>query len=479
MNEFNYNDLKPHIDKKMEDIRVNDNLKKAILESIQTQTDERKPAKKINKKKIVITAVAAALIIAFPLTVGAQAVGRAISDWVYSSVNSQAADNVYPIYDSCTDNGIKVEVESAVNDSHHSLVFFTIQDTEGKGRITEDTDLLDSFSLNIGESVGTAVLDSYDPETQTARFYASGTVYGNISNKVANFQLTNIMYGKTEIQTFDTGVKLSETAQKNPKTGGSDIKEIYGIGYVNLDDDDAHKKPKEKDILKPDVMNVSLGEGIDFVHISNIGFIDGKLHIQTKWEPNYDNHGQLYLCPKEITDYTDDNLSEHLLSTQGITDIDFATVEDIDKSTDGMTCKHIEYIFDVKPSELDNYKLLADFTKDGGVIKGNWNVNFKMHDTESLKIENCKCADSVEITPLGLYVTGYTGKSEPDVVINLKDGGKYETDSYEMISINYFFVRKLDCYTTGVGDDKWGDINNIATVSIDGEEIYNSEKAEN
>lgn len=477
MNEFNSNNLKQHIDEKMEDIRVSDNLKKTILEGIHTQEAQQKPVKKMNKKKIVITAAAAALIIAFPLSVGAQTIGRAISDWVYSSVNSQAADDIYSVYDSCTDNGIKVEVESAVNDSHHALVFFTLQDIEGKGRITEDTDLWDSYSLNIGgDSAGTVVFDSYDPETQTARFYAYETLHNDISNKNAKFSLTHIMYGKTEIETFDTGVKLSEIAQKNPKTGGSSIKEIYGFDYVDLDDNEARKKPKKKDLLTPDVMNVSLGEGIDFVHISNIGFIGGKLHIQTKWEPSYDNHGELYLCSKDITDYTADDFGEHLVSTTGITSIDFATKEDIERRSDGMICKHIEYIFDVKPGELDNYKLLAEFVKDGKMMKGNWNIKFKMQNTESLKIDNCKYVDSVEITPLGIYVTGYTGKNNPKVVITFNDGRSCEVENYEMLLLH---ADKANYYTANTALDEGIDITDISAVSIDGEEIYNSDNAEN
>lgn len=479
MDKFDTNNLKLHIDKKMEDIKVNDNLKKTILENIRAEENEQKPQKRINKKKIVIAAVAAALIMSFPLTVGAQAVSHAISDWVLANFE-EVADNIYPIYDSCTDNGIKIEVESAVNDSHHSLIFFTVQDIEGKGRVTEDIDLWDSYQLSIGgDSLGTAVLDSYDSETQTARFCAYTTLVDDISNKSANFKLTHIMYGKTDIETFDTGVKLSEIATKNPKIGGSSIKEIHGFSYADLDDNNAHKKPKKEDLLTPDLMNVSLRDDIDFVHISNIGFINGKLHIQTKWEPNYDNHGELYLCPKEITDYTAEDLGEQLVSTTGITSIDFATKEDIGRFSDGMNCKHIEYIFDVTPSELGNYKLLAEFVKDGQMIHGNWNINFKMHNTESLKMDNCECADSVEITPLGIYVTGYTGKGEPKVVVTAKDGSKYETEHYEMITQHGLFVRKTDYCVTSKGDSKWSVVNNIATVSIDGEEIYNSDKTKN
>ena len=465
--------LKQHIDETMEDIRVNDNLKKVIMKDVQK---EQKPAKKFNKKKLIVIAAAAALIAAFPLTVGAKAIGRAVSDWVYASVNGSVADAVYPVYDSYTEQGIKVEVESAVNDSHRALIFLNVQDVEGKGRIA-DVDFLDSYYLSIGgDGVGTMVLDSYDPETQTARFYADSLLHEDISGKNVNFRLTEIMYGKTQIEMYDTGVKLSEIMQKNAKTGGSDIQEIDGYNSVDLSDDVSHKKPQKSDILTPDIMNVSLGEGIDFVHITNVGYVNGKLHVQVRWEPSYDNHGWFNLCPKDITDYSREDLGEYLVTTIGINEIGFTTKKDNAQSVDGLHAKHTEIIFDVAPGQLDNYNLIAEFDKDGEVIKGNWNINFKMQGIDTLKIDKAENADSVEISPLGVYVKGCTDKHEPQVVVTFKDGSHYEVDRYEMAYDTGLFSRKTDYYMGISGTNTRDDIGDIASVALDGKEIYvNSE----
>lgn len=467
--------LKEHIDETMEDIRVNDSLKKAIMKNIQSEQAEQKPAQKWNKKKIIVTAAAAALIAAFPLTVGAEAVGRAVSDWVYSSVNANVADEVYPIYNSCTDNGIKVEVESAVNDSHRALIFLTLQDVEGKGRLS-DVDFLDSYSLSIGgHSMGTTVLDSYDPETQTARFYTDTLLKKDISGQSVTFRLERFMAHKTEYPILDTGVDLSAISQENPKTGGSAIKEIYGIGYVNATDEETDHKPKKSDLLTPDVMDISLGEELDFVHITNIGYVNGKLHIQTKWDAGYDNHGELELCRKEITDYDREDLANYFVTTEGIVSIDFATAEDLASVKDsyGMTAKHIEYLFDVKPDELKNYKLLAvGFVKDGEVVTGDWSLAFQTRQTESLLLDGGSHAKSVEITPLGIYVEGCTDKNNPNIAVSFRDGSNYQVDYFSTAIVSGLLNRKTSYYSEGFTDHAIGD---IVSVFLNDEEIYHAE----
>lgn len=467
--------LKEYMNHTMEDIRVNDAMKNNLMERIRSEQDGQKvqkPVHKFSRKKLIIMAAAAALIAAYPVTAGAQAAYRAVSEWVTASVSGEVAQNIYAVNDSVTDQGIKVEVESAVNDNHNALVFITVQDTEGKGRLAEDIDLCDSFDLDIGgvkgHVVATAVMDSYDPATQTARFYTYQTIHGDIADKPVTAHLTGIMAHKTKIPTCDTGIDLAAIVQQNPKVGGSAIKEINGIGYTNIEEP---ARPKKSDILTPDVMDVPLGNGLDFVHISNIGYIDGRLHIQTRWDASFDNHGELKLCRKDYTgDYDSDAFWDSVAPVSGIDTIYFDTAEDKANNSFYSHTKHIEYLFDVAPEDLRDYHLIAtDMVKDGTLTRGDWQVKFKMQHTESLLLDGGREAKSVEITPLGVYVEGYTGKDTPRVVITFADGSTETIDVFDMSTVSGFFNRRTGYYSETLLDKPLSD---IVSVVIDGEEVY-------
>lgn len=432
--------LKTHIDKKLKGITVNNNLKKTILE----QSADVKPVRKFNAKKITLTSAAAILLAVFPITAAASTV-PVINDWVYSSVSPQLAEYLYPINESCTDNGIKVEINSAVNDSHNARIFFTVQDVEGKGRLNEDIDLCDTYQLDIGGfSAGTASLESYDSKTQTAKFCANITVDEDLTGKMTSFNLNMIMSNKINHNKFNTGINIGDIISETPQTGGNNFKIN---GYTT------ESEPDKKNILKPDVTDISVGDEIDFMTISNIGFIDGKLHIQTKWKPSFDNHGDLLL-------YDGENRAEYNI-------VYFRTNEDVNQSSGNSLAKHVEYIFDISPEELNNYKLFAEFTEDGNIIKGNWKVNLRMRSTESIKL-NCDSADTAEITSLGMYISGYNKDSMPQVMIKNENGTNYSVENFTIKTQTGIFSKKNNYYA----DLGWIDIHNISSVTVDGKEVY-------
>ncbi|MBQ4397620.1 MAG: hypothetical protein II828_08865 [Clostridia bacterium] len=465
--------LKEHMDTKMENIRVNETMKQNIMAQIESEQNHetiRKSSGKWNRKKLILMAAAAVLIAAYPVTVGAQAAYRAVSEWVTSSVNGVLAENLYAIDGAATDQGIRVEVESAVNDGHSALVFITVQDVEGKNRLAEDIDLCDSFDLNIdgvrGHAIAMAELESYDPETQTARFASHTTIHGDIADKSATLTLGGIMAHKTEYPNLDTGVNLAALAQPNPTRGGRDIKTIYGMGYIG----EEPSQPKKKDLLTPDVMDIPLDNGLDFVHITNVGFLDGRLHLQTRWEQSFDNHGFFELCRKDYTgDLSSEDRTAYLAPQSGVTDIDFDTVNDSRTESFYYHTKHIEYIFDVTPEELKDYNLIAvGFVEDGDLIRGSWNIRFRTQHTDTLTFDGGSHASRVEITPLGVYVEGYTGKDMPSVDIHYADGSSETVDGFGLRSISGIFRRRQSCYAETPREKT---LDEITLVTIDGEEI--------
>ena len=109
--------------------------------------------------------------------------------------------------------------------------------------------------------------------------------------------------------------------------------------------------PLENGVLKP----------VDGVTITNMGFIDNKLHIQLYFEDilTYDNHGYISLYDKS------GNKAES---------IHFAFWDD----------NHIgsyeEIIYDISPNEIQNYTPYGEFVTCKNITKGYWQVTFPLEN---------------------------------------------------------------------------------------------------
>lgn len=457
---MNHQSLKQHIDEKMGAIRVNDELKKTMI----NQAAKAQPRKKNSAKKIAAAAVAAVLIAAYPMRAAAGQIPY-IAQWVYASVSQGISDFLYPVGESCTDNGIRITVESAVNDGYHAQIYFTVQDVEGKGRLGDDLDLCDSCYINIGgDSASTVSVESYDPETQTARCYTYMTVTEDMTDKPVNFGVTMLMANKTNLTWFDTGLKLSDIMPETVSTDSGKIQAITGwSGDIDM------PEPKKEELLTPDVIHIPLREGIDEVHISNIGFIGGKLHIQTKWESSFDNHGFLGLYSGDRESFTDDEEDVWKLMAEEIDSVSFVTFEDMEQANESSGGKHLEQVFDIGPDELDNFRLFADLTLDGNIMEGRWKVSYKMRGADKLTFQTDN-ADAIEITPLGVYVLGYRGEDEPKVVVHFSDGTDEVIDHYEMVSTKGFLLKKRIFCTSCMEEISEHGLDFVSSVTLDGQE---------
>ncbi len=409
------NDLKAYIDNKLSDITVSSELEKKILQ----QTKGREKRKKTGIKGAVAAAVLC-LCLTCSATVLAASV-PSVNDWLYR-LSPQFAQFLYPIQKSSESQGIRLQVLSATNDDHNTVVYFSIQDMEGKGRVSENLDLCDSESIEGPSIFGTEII-AYDEKTNTAYFEMHGSGGRDMSNQMATFSISSLMSNKVEYDWYNTKINLPSLLNGEAETIPLSEVEFQG-GSVELQEDSAK-------ILKPDVMDISLGGDVDFVTISNIGFVEGKLHIQTKWAKSFDNHGDLILLDeKNITgDVAMGN------SKYGDT-LYFMTKEDeesrsVSAAMNPEAQKHIEYIYDVGSiEELEGYDLWGWFVKDGIFTNGSWKVNFRMADVEndSLIIKDLKgIGECAEISPLGIYIEGYCGNpDEAEITIQLKNGNVLE-----------------------------------------------------
>ncbi len=371
------NNLKKHLDDQLKDIKLSDAAREEILAQTVCQTAEEGSGRNKKRGRLHSTGIAAAVLVFFLTSVTVAAANlSAVQGWIFR-ISPELASVLYPIEESCEKKGIRLSVAAGVNDDQNADIYFTIEDTERKGRVTGKVDFMDTAGIDGSRVTNVEFLD-YDEENQTAYYVLHETKGENFANRRNVFRIGSMMVNKRCFAWFDTGLDLAGLTASEAETAPLSDYRYGGGGGAGQEDIAALR------ILQPDVMEISLGEDIDFVTVSNIGIVDGKLHVQTKWDRSFDNHGEFWLladgntpenCEADTTAYAD------LVS--GISNYYFYTEEDEKGTGDGKFTHHIEFVYDLEEGEdLSNYRLWARLVMDGEIIEGNWKVSFIMGEAD-------------------------------------------------------------------------------------------------
>ncbi|WP_144512893.1 DUF4179 domain-containing protein [Bacillus sp. FJAT-22090] len=361
--------------------------------------------RKRRSKKIIIVPVIASLFLVF--SVGVAAATSTSMNELVAKVSPEIALLLQPVELSSTDEGINMEVVAAMNDDDTAVVYVTMQDLKGE-RIDETLDIYDYF-ISGGHSFTSEVV-AFDEITKTAtvRFLASGGE--KISNKKLKFQIRSFLSDKQVFEQTKVNIDLKSVEDKKPIDLHRDF--ISGMGgkvYSNVKDRESIK------ILPDDHLNIKI-PAIDFMEVTNVGFIKNKLHIQTKWLHNdKDNHGSFYF-----------------MNTAGDKIYPSSISFGRDKSGKLEYGNNFqEYVFDVDTINLESYELSGDFTTSGNFVSGNWQTIFKLSDVNESKIVDFLYnfgnwqSQEVTISPLGLTIIGLgevKNSTEITATISMKNG---------------------------------------------------------
>jgi hypothetical protein len=369
-------------------------------------------------KKVAIPLVASIIIV---VSTGVGAARIPSFNNLVATVNPEIALKLQPIESISEDDGIKMEVVAAKNDDEMAVIYVTLQDLTGN-RIDETIDLYD-YSLSGAHMFNSQIVD-YDEKTNTATLRIQANGGENLNKQKVNFRITSFLSYK---QTFEVAVNanLKELTSNLPKTVPLDMNNIPGGGGESFPE---LKSQGILQVLKPNENTITLPE-IKFMHISNIGFIDDRLHIQTKWnKDNVGNHGYFYF----INDFGD---KIHPSS------VNFGT----DKS--GYTKygnEYTEYVFDKDLVDVEEQELFGYFVSNGKYTTGNWNTTFKMQSVQDEinhdfnKSFGTWSAKSVSISSLGVTLNGNGKFNDSNIKVSAKmtDGSVYRLDPITNFSDN-------------------------------------------
>lgn len=316
------------------------------------------PQPKIIRKKSVVKLLIVAVITVLCITMIVPTFATVVTkpdEFLYAMFPA-ISQKLKPVQMSCVDNGIKLEVISANVTNKEAQVFLSLQDLEGD-RIDETTDLFDSYTIRRPfDSSATCSMVNFDETSKTATFlvqidwYDSKKVFGS---KVT-FSLKEFLSHKQECEGYLDEINLSEVTDVNNTItgvnvrGGSFIDESISL----LDENSLYLKPDNNGIVKSPA---------DGVEITGIGYINGKLHIQTYYENilDYDNHGWITVVDKN-----------------GYENYGEQSVAFWDEDGKG---SYEEQVFDISEEQLKESRLSFLFVTTDTVTRGDWQVTFELN----------------------------------------------------------------------------------------------------
>lgn len=319
-----------------------------------------------------------------------------------SRITPEIAQMLQPIGLVAENNGIRMEVIAAMNDEDTAVVYLTMQDLTGN-RIDKSIDLYD-YSIT-GMSMFTSQVVAYDERTKTATIRLLANGGSELNGKKITVGVDSFLSARHEYTDVKTGIDLTAIPE-DPEKMLLDMSNIPGGGG------DLFETLREKSIiqvLKNDQMNRPL-PGINFAQISNIGLVDGRLHVQIKWTGNgIDDHGFLYLTNTagEVVHPTNVSFGMDAYGNTQYGD------------------RYEENIFDIDAGQLDQFKLKGDFFTNGSYVEGKWKTTFKIAAVSqtkqadcSIDLENMKIK-RVSMSPLGVTLLGNGQPEDPADKINV------------------------------------------------------------
>ncbi len=309
--------------------------------------------KRISFKRAV--ALVAAIILCITVSVPVLA---ATVDPIYLMiyhVSPSLAQMLKPVQLSCEDNGIKMEVLSAAVYENEAAIYISLQDLTDQNRIDDTTDLFDSYHINRAfDSSASCSRVSFDEETGIATFLINISQWNDqeIGRDKITFYFTEFLSNKSKFEGELTELDLNSVAEANETQksesfrGGGGKEFDYESRFVLK-----YLVPVDGGILSP----------VDDVTVTNIGFVDGKLHVQLYFEDilSNDNHGYIRMYDKDVNKAESYHFSFW---------------------DDKKVGSYEEIIYDISPEDIENYTAFGYFVTCKNSTEGYWQVTFPLEN---------------------------------------------------------------------------------------------------
>ena len=350
-------------------------MDQVIWNEAQKQRRRQAMARPHSRPRRLTRRMAAAAAVAAALVVSAVAAGTTVWQRIQARQGpfAEIAQTIEGAV--CTDQGIEVQVLSAVADDVRAQIYFTVRDTAGD-RLDDQLTLSPAEDSDISGD-----LVEYDPETRTALFRARLTHYspqtdtGSISMSAHDVG-EGWMSGDTRLSlegmstcrgNMDAAVScagVTDQALASQPLGPRD-KVVMGIEESGYSRDIL---PAQQVVLSPGQTPMAM-EGTRDMSVSSMGFAsDGRFHVRVAYAQGID-HGDVdfgyFLArayPKDTEQVGEDKYAFAMVITQveGGLDVMFPLIKAGEAGT------------------LDEISFYGIYRRPGIEIAGSWSVDFQV-----------------------------------------------------------------------------------------------------
>ena len=344
------------------------NIKKLFHEKARLEADSQcnsqKKSTQLNKRrsrKLIYIPIAAILSLTI-VTGAAAAMGVIDLSTILQFLSGDRINILHPVNKTSEDQGIRMQALGAVRDGSTTEIYVSLKDLT-EDRVNASLDVYD-FHVSGGRAHN-AQLVHYDAAEKTAivRFLVQGK---RLSNRMS-VQISSFLSGAHKEEDYDSGLNLSEFLSKKQQNdydtldplkdwisgwGGPSALELSEQEFIH--------------VLRQDQTHIKL-PGIDWMYISNIGFVDEKLHIQINPDDEMGryNHGYFF--------FTDDRGNKQDIPMNSVSYGSYI------KGGTRYGGDYKEYIFDISDiSQLNNLRLKGDFTSYDQFVTGKWETTFDL-----------------------------------------------------------------------------------------------------
>lgn len=327
---------------------------------------DRNPVGRAAVRGAAIRTAAAALAVFCLLIVISLPVAAKTFPAVYKIIEKYVpslADYVLPTENSCTSNGITMQVEAVNVDGKDADILVSFSDEAGSGNdfIRGKAEMYGGYSLQsygAESNIGGCYFLEYDEAEDKAYFKIDVSAADEFDNTKLTFGAYRLLTNCTEEKQW---ISLNEVV-RNPATKGVILSGRSG-NWSNLFDDfgtaeDGSYRPAAQ-VLDLQKADETLAEALT---ITGIGYADGILRVQT-CRGNFaeaDRHMEPFLVDAEGRERHCDCSAEW------------------QEEVNGERLLFDEHWFLVEENELDAIQLYGIFSITDGSVKGDWEVTFRI-----------------------------------------------------------------------------------------------------
>jgi hypothetical protein len=428
-------------------------------------SDAKTPPSRLRFATAIAIALAAALILACTAT---GALGG--FDWFVKTLNPSFSEVVEPVGASALDQGFKLEVIGARKYRNQAIVYMSLQDVTGQNRMTESFTFMDYFSVKMSDP----------PKSETGAPMSS---YFSTSDKILHFdKASNTIFYELVIW-VDPSSPLSDPLTLKTSRIYYSVEELESILPLEVPNDvptveitedyimgsssrTLSAAVSEATVLKPGQLAKFSETSAEW--LSSVGFIDGKLHVQTANDGKASDPMITLESPDGQILYSDFTIAFYA-------DKDMKLISRDNFSYDNAACRYYDTAFTV-PDNLQGWKIVCNY-RVFSYVDGLWRVSANTADSNSqmltLKsdypIEGLSF-DFLALSPIGLEACGtWEGEDYPSDPLTVEaetatqtipltgGGGSFNPNTKEF-QLSWTATSSID-------------INSVQAILINGERI--------